>query len=145
MIYRIRTCRLKNWQSFLPYIQIVKVVCDWWQINWSDHVMLNRNAPSSKPAINYFQNERDNEVGLRGKHSPQIRIIKGLAIDPIYQIMLTSTIQDQSLNSYCAKLSSFTICHVRNLGSCEFWSIKKWKWLKIVIKLNIWRIKTCWI
>ena len=54
------------------------------------------------------------------KPSPQIRINKGQATDPKDAIILKSKIHYQLLNSYRKKSKTVTVCHIRNLESCEF-------------------------
>ena len=70
-------------------------------MNWSDHVQKNSNAPAPRSAVIYFQKKCDDELGLyENEPYPQIRINKGSAIRPIGQILLPSTINYHLLISY---------------------------------------------
>ena len=94
-------------------------------------MLLNRNAHVPKPAVNYFQMKRKDEVGFCGEKTyPKISINKCSEIGPIDQIMLHSTIHNQFLNSYFSQLSTEKNCHVSNIESSKFCSIKQLKLFK---------------
>ena len=119
-------------------MQNVKVVYDWWQINWFDHVLLNRNLPIPNPDVNITDKTRRWTRLMWEKHSPQIRITIGSAINNTYAIMLKSTIHDHLLNIYCTQFKTVRICHVRNLSSYEFWPMNQLKWLQTMKQQQIW-------
>ena len=89
--------------------------------------------------MSIFQTECDDDVGLCGENSsPQIRVDKGSATDPIYVILLQSTIHGHFINSYCTQLKTFKIFHVRNQSNCEFFSMKQLKLLQTMKQQQIW-------
>ena len=61
---------------------------------------MNRNAPSSNPSVNIVDGSRRSLRQKWGKTSPQIRINKGSATDPIYAFMLKSLIHGRLFSSY---------------------------------------------
>ena len=135
MIYQIKTCRPENtWQGSYRVDNFFES-CMWLVIdNLPYHVLLNRNASVPKPAVNITVETRWRNRLMWEKSSPQIITNKGLSIDPIDHIMLKLTIHEQLLNSYCTRFEIVTIYQLRNLQNCEWWSIKKWKWLQTVIQ-----------
>ena len=114
-------------------MHIFKVVYDWWQINLSDHVLLNLNSPAPKPAVNIiYETWWWTSLMWGKKPSPKIIINKGSATDTIYLILFNSTIHNHFLNPYCTQFKTVKICQIRNLSSCELCSMKQLKLLQTV-------------
>ena len=56
-------------------------------MSWYDHVLMNRSPPTSNPAVNIADGLQRYVRPKREKNSPQIRINKGSATNPIDEIM----------------------------------------------------------
>ena len=91
-------------EDSIQYINFLKVVYDWWQINWSDHVLLNINVPAPKTAINFTDDTQQWSSIRWEKLSPQISTKNVSATDPIDKILLKSKIHAHFINSYCTQL-----------------------------------------
>ena len=81
--------------------------------------------------LSIFQTECDDDIGLDGTEPyPKIRTNNGSTTDPIHAILLQSTILVHFVKSRYKQFKLVKTCHVRNLDSCEFWSIKQIKLLQ---------------
>ena len=69
MVYGIRIFSIENnWHGSYRVDINLKVVYDWLQINWSHHVILNRNYLEPKPIVNIIDKTQWWNRLMRGKN-----------------------------------------------------------------------------
>ena len=79
---------------------------------------MNCYAPASNPADCILYGYRQCLRPKWENKSPQIRINKGPATDPLDVIILKSTIHGSPVNSYFTQRQTVKICLLRKLSSC---------------------------